>query len=1339
MSLSRLLRRVLSNPSFDRSQSPSRDQEDNMPVHSQELQERTANGRFATEPPTRVTRLWRKRENARAISNPDPPPAPTTPSSAGAPQLAEVPSVANDDLPAMPVPMLSPFTPSLFLVPSLSQTPALFPSEEILESPLSAAWNQLKAGEKNLPSESRHLAIDTAEDTVQRAQDVAALYTPVFSIAGSLVEQTGLAKAVKEGIDHFFEGMPVLMNALDEVADLHPFIGIVVMAFKTVYTLELKRRENEKKVIALYVEMKDMMAVLLQLRDIRDDKVVAPDHTSIEDRMKSLVDLTAEDIKQCSNGPLWDAKLLSFVTLFEKRRSEFQFALTVHTSLGVEGANTKLDSLGATARALDAKMNEMLAVFQSLVGPEQRQLAALVQTRGGVRVVRENEKVLRELNSIATSKSSARVITEPSRSPTKSGNVENLRDDLFEDPSAAVEKNLVVFSRKFEVQKRQIVDELTIVVKRETDRVIQEVKTGPHDRILDQSIHGIWKEMGWRGNVKARHFVLALRDYYLERVHSESKNVRGVSGVNETRDPDAWAIDFIDLGRLQPILESFDDDASGFITITEMNKFTSARPIDWSLPHWVAFWASGWKMSMIAYASKIESLFAKMAGIYSEVLPANRETVTDYVCVAWRVVHPWTAALKSEEEPDPYQERFTPYVESEEARLTKNLKAVEYVIDSVETIPLIVGEGRIEKTVLLLTYLLMKHHFEIMRMARKKVISRRELNDSEQSLQRVCECVQARMSHLGNIFRQQGLDTTDRFATFAFGLFKHYDQPNNFWTLDYLKSLSAPIAPYFDPAEDQNIQPQDILRHPFKDSLELEAWPYDGHTLDELQDVKTDGPLKEILGTWHGYYYNPEGDRENEGWDTPVTIVIQLGDGEGQLKATAWGNQRRFGVTGTYSRDPEGTLHMTLKLSYLSVDDWDVTIFFIGQYNVTLGALDGVWGGSAEVANSVGMMRFRRMHPKYLVHYPTLLELRNNKARSLWRFALSSVVDDVRRERWAWSYFAERRRRRQVFMRLGLRGFYFGNPLVGNETQDLLLTARKLQPADACFYAMRLDYIRGTTCVHGGFTCDNCGGVIGGSRIACLDCVSAPWNTVDLCDSEQCINSQAYRDDLEKPHEPTHRILKLRTHLLQRQHIETHTAATEAYDKIESLCNRLASPDVADEELDLPYKPMYLLDLNAQLRLLGPEEVRAASVPYDGQPRCANCWAGLSLPCWYCISCQESVYICNSCDAQGGVDLPHFGHAKDHYLIRCQEPSKPEVDAAEQQLTMLEQRFDGMETRFGTMETRLETMETRLETMDMRLNELSDRMGTMEGLLGKIADVILSRRPEPSQRETGDT
>ena len=38
---------------------------------------------------------------------------------------------------------------------------------------------------------------------------------------------------------------------------------VVVLAFKTVYTLEQKRRDNYKKIISLYVRMKGMVGALL--------------------------------------------------------------------------------------------------------------------------------------------------------------------------------------------------------------------------------------------------------------------------------------------------------------------------------------------------------------------------------------------------------------------------------------------------------------------------------------------------------------------------------------------------------------------------------------------------------------------------------------------------------------------------------------------------------------------------------------------------------------------------------------------------------------------------------------------------------------------------------------------------------------------------------------------------------------------------------------------------------------------------------------------------------------------------------------------------------------------
>jgi hypothetical protein len=85
--------------------------------------------------------------------------------------------------------------------------------------------------------------------------------------------------------------------------------------------------------------------------------------------------------------------------------------------------------------------------------------------------------------------------------------------------------------------------------------------------------------------VKARHFVLTLRDHYIEKLIAEAEGLaKGVRSVGDSSmSKNAWAIKFIEVARLQPILEAFDDDASGFITISEMNRFTSSRPSDWRL------------------------------------------------------------------------------------------------------------------------------------------------------------------------------------------------------------------------------------------------------------------------------------------------------------------------------------------------------------------------------------------------------------------------------------------------------------------------------------------------------------------------------------------------------------------------------------------------------------------------------------------------------------------------------------------------------------------------------------------------------------------------------------
>jgi len=123
------------------------------------------------------------------------------------------------------------------------------------------------------------------------------------------------------------------------------------LAFKTVYNLEMKRRHNEKKVIALYDAMKDMVGVLLCLKGV--------ENVINKNRLELLSERTAKYIKECSNvcdtyvkrgllskvifASTWDTKLLGFMQLFGVLRRKFVFELSIHTSKGVDMANDKLD------------------------------------------------------------------------------------------------------------------------------------------------------------------------------------------------------------------------------------------------------------------------------------------------------------------------------------------------------------------------------------------------------------------------------------------------------------------------------------------------------------------------------------------------------------------------------------------------------------------------------------------------------------------------------------------------------------------------------------------------------------------------------------------------------------------------------------------------------------------------------------------------------------------------------------------------------------------------------------------------------------------------------------
>ena len=226
--------------------------------------------------------------------------------------------------------------------------------------------------------------------------------------------------------------------------------------------------------------------------------------------------------------------------------------------------------------------------------------------------------------------------------------------------------------------------------------------------------------------------------------------------------------------------------------------------------------------------------------------------------------------------------------------------------------------------------------------------------------------------------------------------------------------------------------------------------------------------MSRSLGHWHGYLY--EGIEDYCWRDTRfsmITLVLVPAEGEHRIKANGWFSNGRCAVTGSWSRDENGVVKTNFKMTFDDVSLFSV--FFSGRFDIERRVLIGKWDYLAEDTETdypMGVMEFRRIPPCYLSLYPPIQELSNNKPRALWRFVIAAVRNDIRRDHWSWSYFAQRRDDRESVIPLLVRSRYFGRPLTGEEDMALAATLQRLTSADACFYHSKANLMRANTCLH---------------------------------------------------------------------------------------------------------------------------------------------------------------------------------------------------------------------------------------------------------------------------------
>ena len=128
----------------------------------------------------------------------------------------------------------------------------------------------------------------------------------------------------------------------------------------------------------------------------------------------------------------------------------------------------------------------MQELFKEFINSRQRELAMKVEGMGGTAAALQNEQAMKELVNRESELTAGDDLGFSAHSgQNRPFDLVELRQEIYGDPDKAIEQHAESFNLKFDLQKR-IVEELSRVVKRDTDRVIDAFKEGPHDRIVDK-------------------------------------------------------------------------------------------------------------------------------------------------------------------------------------------------------------------------------------------------------------------------------------------------------------------------------------------------------------------------------------------------------------------------------------------------------------------------------------------------------------------------------------------------------------------------------------------------------------------------------------------------------------------------------------------------------------------------------------------------------------------------------------------------------------------------------------------------------------------------------------
>ncbi|KAM5542129.1 hypothetical protein V8D89_004212 [Ganoderma adspersum] len=683
---------------------------------------------------------------------------------------------------------------------------------------------------------------------------------------------------IEHMIQQFTDDLPWLMKALDEVAQIHPVVSGV------------EHRTN----------------------------------IWLNDWLEKLAEKMAKDIKDCANlcdmfikkkllarvfkSPVWAEKFAGFVEVFENCKAEFKFALMMQT------ANHDPD-IKQPPSEIQAKLDTVLGLFNKFVSADEHRLSIEIDTKGGLKEIEKDDEVLKVLIDLDKSSRPQAEDAPGGILPEKAAwnnisALEELKAELRKDIEYALKKNLDTFTRKFELQYHFLkVAQQDIRV--ENDRVIGVVMSViDHEKVLhmkikNEELRKIWQDMAKRPDLIANN---------------------------------DWALEYLSLNWVHLLMEAFDDDASGYMTIMEVNKLMDMHPLSlpWSIPHWLAYWAVGWRVASTSYIVRIKTAIGKMQETLPWILPYN-------CCnVDWFFFHNWYKMFATIAGFETWNDwtlegRFQDYIKYEEDRIGGNLEKIKYNIDTPDTVTLVVRSSRLEKAL--------------------------------------------------GIFREKEVDRIEQFKAFAcrFEQFLQVFQPaSDIWSTSKLDHWMIDFAHIQINEEAITLDGIEEAKKPSGMSPAM----FEKVNAETEDDREVSDPIKSIVGEWNGFTY-----LDSSHPNRPMlSLHLHYSKEDGEDLFSGHGadyNQLTYTLSGKFLLSEDSQMQVKWDMSYGNGKAVYYHGTLIDEFTIT-----GMWV-YRDNANSDSFFILKKIPMLYMTLCPPPSLLVASKYHYLWHYAISATLQDV--------------------------------------------------------------------------------------------------------------------------------------------------------------------------------------------------------------------------------------------------------------------------------------------------------------------------------------------------------